>query len=370
PNSHNATRLAPWFPNMGDILEKVPRPIALENTAFRRLRPFSGTAPTPNGEENLDTWLMQARLMVDECECSASEKRKRIIESLKGPALEIAQAVRSSDPQATPQDYLGALEQAFGSSESGEDLYYAFRALRQHAGERLSDFLRRMEHALTKVVFRGGVMASQRDRIRVEQLLRGAVESDLMLVQLRLRERKETPPSFLQLLKEIREEEDQQAVRQRQVRATDDELKPQDADSGPSPPAQESETLLAPRKDVVNHEQEVHMLQRQLCDLQHQIQIMAVSQRPPNPREWRPRDTNEQHNRRMTGHSKSSPSEGSGDYFCYRCGEDGHVATRCEAPEDSGRVITRLIRSLRKQKDGRQEASSSRAGTTDTHGPL
>ncbi|XP_038135153.1 uncharacterized protein LOC119779547 [Cyprinodon tularosa] len=383
---------------VGDILEKVPRPIAPENTAFRRLRPFSGTAPTPNGEENLDTWLMQARLMVDECECSASEKRKRIIESLKGPALEIAQAVRSSDPQATPQDYLGALEQAFGSSESGEDLYYAFRALRQHAGERLSDFLRRMEHALTKVVFRGGVMASQRDRIRVEQLLRGAVESDLMLVQLRLRERKETPPSFLQLLKEIREEEDQQAVRQRpglavtktavrQVRATDDELKPQDAaklkqeidhlkvlvaklsakDSGPSLPAQESETLLAPRKDVVNHEQEVHMLQRQLCDLQHQIQIMAVSQRPPNPREWRPRDTNEQHNRRMTGHSKSSPSEGSGDYFCYRCGEDGHVATRCEAPEDSGRVITRLIRSLRKQKDGRQEASSSRAGTTDTH---
>ncbi|XP_060763130.1 paraneoplastic antigen Ma1 homolog [Neoarius graeffei] len=114
---------------VGDILEKVPRPMAPENTAFRRLHPFSGTAPIPNGAETLDTWLMQARLMVDECECSDSEKRKRIIESLKGPALEIAQAVRSSDPQATPQAYLGALEQAFGSSESGEDLYYAFRAL-------------------------------------------------------------------------------------------------------------------------------------------------------------------------------------------------------------------------------------------------
>ncbi|KAL2082689.1 hypothetical protein ACEWY4_022507 [Coilia grayii] len=245
PTPEDSSPINPQFTallkTVGDILEKVPRPVAPENTAFRRLRAFSGAVPTPNGEETMDTWLMQARLMVDECECSVSEKRKRIIESLRGPALEIAQAVRSSDPHATPQDYLGALERAFGSSESGEDLYYAFRALRQHAGERLSDFLRRIEHALTKVVFRGGVMAAHRDRIRIEQLLRGAVESDLMLVQLRLRERKESPPSFLQLLTEIREEEDQQSVRQRvspavtktvvhQVRATDDdELSSNDA---------------------------------------------------------------------------------------------------------------------------------------------
>ncbi|XP_060774093.1 paraneoplastic antigen Ma1 homolog [Neoarius graeffei] len=223
-----------FLKSIGDILEKTQRPVVPENTAFRRLRAFSGNAPTPAGEETLDTWLMQAHLMVDECECSVGEKRKRIIESLKGPALEIAQAVRSSDPQATPKDYLEALERAFGSSVSGEDLYYTFRSLCQNQGERLSDFLRRVEHALTKVVFRGGVAASQRDRVRIEQLLRGAIESDLMLVQLRLRERKDSPPSFLQLLTEIREEEDQQSVRQRspppnpkatirQVRTNDDE---------------------------------------------------------------------------------------------------------------------------------------------------
>ncbi|XP_076126774.1 uncharacterized protein LOC143106386 [Alosa pseudoharengus] len=309
--------------------------------------------------------------MVDECECSVSEKRKRVIESLKGPALEIAQAVRSSDPQASPKDYLGALERAFGSSESGEDLYHAFRALRQKAAERLSDYLRRLEHALTKVVLRGGVTAEQRDRIRIEQLLRGAVESDLMLVQLRLRERKESPPSFLQLLTEIREEEDQQSARQkassvitkttvRQVRATEDEelsstealklrqevdklrvlvakLTAKEAKSSPQP--KEAEVPLVQRSIAVDEDSEVRVLQRQVTDLQHQLQIMAVSHRESRPSytdEWRKREYDGPINSRDSSSSKKLPADGTGEYFCYRCGEDGHLATRCNAPEDSG----------------------------------
>ena len=112
--------------------------------------------------------------------------------------MDIAQAVRSNNPDATPDDYLTALEKAFGSTESGEDVYIAFRSMQQHPGERLSDFLRRIECSLTKVIQNGGLDTSLRDRARVEQLLRGAVESDLMLVQLHLRERKHRPlPPFL-----------------------------------------------------------------------------------------------------------------------------------------------------------------------------
>jgi len=48
----------------------------------------------------------------------------------------------------------------------------------------LSDFLRRMEKSLTKVVQRGGLSPQMMDRTRVDQLIRGAVESDLMLLQL------------------------------------------------------------------------------------------------------------------------------------------------------------------------------------------
>ncbi|KAL1258944.1 hypothetical protein QQF64_009521 [Cirrhinus molitorella] len=53
------------------------------------------------------------------------------------------------------------------------------------------------------------------DRARLQQVLRGAIASDLMLVNLRLRERRERPPTFLQLLKEVRLEEEYEASRKK-----------------------------------------------------------------------------------------------------------------------------------------------------------
>ncbi|KAM9376034.1 paraneoplastic antigen Ma1-like [Pholidichthys leucotaenia] len=115
---------------VGDLLSKTMKPTP-ESNVFQCLRAFSGIVPTPVGEENLDTWIKQARLMVDECDCSDREKQKRIMESLKGPALDIAQAVRANDPEAAPEEYIDALERTFGTSETGEDLYFSFRALHQ-----------------------------------------------------------------------------------------------------------------------------------------------------------------------------------------------------------------------------------------------
>ncbi|KAK7925636.1 hypothetical protein WMY93_007946 [Mugilogobius chulae] len=153
--------------------------------------------------------------MSEEYEYSDKEKRRRIVESLKGPALEIIQAVRLSNSEATHIDYLQALESTFGTSESGEELYLKFRALHQTQGECLSDFLLRLERTLNKVVQRGGLLVSETNRARIEQLLKGATESDIMLLQLNLRERRGNPPSFLDLLKEIREEEEREAARQK-----------------------------------------------------------------------------------------------------------------------------------------------------------
>uniref|UniRef100_A0A3B3H718 Uncharacterized protein n=1 Tax=Oryzias latipes TaxID=8090 RepID=A0A3B3H718_ORYLA len=101
-----------------------------------------------------DQWLEQAWLMVEE----------------------------KADPEAKPTVYLEALESSFGTAESGDDLYFAFRLMQQQPTEKLSDFLRRLERALSKVVQRGGFSADYKERARLEQLLRGAVASDLMLI--------------------------------------------------------------------------------------------------------------------------------------------------------------------------------------------
>lgn len=65
------------------------------------------------------------------------------------------------------------------------------------------------------MVQKGGLCADCADKVRLEQLLRGAIASDMMLVNLRIRERKDKPPSFLQLLKEIRTEEEYEASRRK-----------------------------------------------------------------------------------------------------------------------------------------------------------
>uniref|UniRef100_A0A8C5E1I7 Paraneoplastic antigen Ma1 homolog n=1 Tax=Gouania willdenowi TaxID=441366 RepID=A0A8C5E1I7_GOUWI len=195
---------------VADLIDKTNKP-ATESGGYRRLRIFSGIVPTPAGEEQFDYWLEQAYLMVEESDGSDKDKRRRIMESLKGPALEVIKAVRLSDPDVTPVKCLEALESAFGLAESGDDLYFSFRLLQQQHGEKLSDFLRRLERTLTKVVRRGGLPASNMNTARVDQLLKGAVNADLMLLQLRLRERRANPPTFLELLKEIRTEEEYEA---------------------------------------------------------------------------------------------------------------------------------------------------------------
>lgn len=108
---------------------------------------------------------------------------------------------------------LRALENAFGLAESGDDLYFTFRMQQQQPGEKLSAFLRRLERCLSKVIQRSGLSPTAMDGVRLEQLLRGTVNADLMLIQLRLRERRSNPPTFLELLKEICTEEECAASR-------------------------------------------------------------------------------------------------------------------------------------------------------------
>uniref|UniRef100_A0A3Q3GGF0 Uncharacterized protein n=1 Tax=Kryptolebias marmoratus TaxID=37003 RepID=A0A3Q3GGF0_KRYMA len=202
---------------MVDVVSRTTRS-QTESHGYRRLRIFSGITPTPAGEETLEYWLEQATLMVQESELTEQEKRRRILEGLRGPALEIVKSLRLSKPRATAQEFLDAMDCAFGSAESAEDLYFSFRLIQQKSGEKLSDYVRRIEPFLAKVVKKGGVSANEKDKVRVEQLLRGAIDSDLMLLQLRLKERRSTPPNFLDLLSEIRTEEEYQQTRKKTQR--------------------------------------------------------------------------------------------------------------------------------------------------------
>ena len=90
---------------MAEVMKQSNRSMA-ESHSYRRLRVFSGITPTPMGEEQVEYWIEQATMMVEGSDCPEKEKRRRIIESLRGPALEIVRSLRFSNPEVDSAKYI------------------------------------------------------------------------------------------------------------------------------------------------------------------------------------------------------------------------------------------------------------------------
>ena len=88
----------------------------------------------------------------------------------------------------------------------------------------MSDYVRRLEPILAKVVKKGGISDRDKDRVRDEQLLRGAVGSDWMLLRICLNKGIFTP-NFLDLFTEIRTEEEHDLSAENDVTDIVEELK-------------------------------------------------------------------------------------------------------------------------------------------------
>lgn len=219
--------------------------------------------------------------------------------------------------------------------------------------EKLSDFLRRLEQLLDRVVQRGGLHADCADKVRLEQLLRGAIASDMMLVNLRLRERKDKPPSFLQLLKEIGTKEEYEASRrkpgsvvqsayvkqevdgkQTEIQHLRSEIKELKALVAAVVSKQTPDALAVPDKappSVVSSEnssdKEIAAVKKELKRLQQKFTtkvaeppaaVAAVNMAKPAAR------------------SPRQSFKGSEEYFCYRYGETGHFAVKCPKYREPG----------------------------------
>lgn len=323
------------------------------------------------------------------------KKKRRILESLKGPALEIIQAVRMLNPDTSLMEYIQAIDSIFGTSESAEDLYLSFRSLYQKPGERLSEFLRRLERLLSKVVQRGGLPVDAIDKVRLEQLIKGATESDLMLLQLNLRDRRDKPPSFLSLLKEIREEEQLEMTRQSHKKPThrqtvhtvrvgketesdacDDlkaevqELKAKLSEQLNKPPQSSSDDHVAKgfkekQKAKKEINSEMQLLRKEVKALQQQISVMSVKP------QFNSRDTSKYPRYDSASNHKPpqfpvQPKKESADYFCYRCGEDAHIASKCNNPENAQKVIRKLIRQVRSPAESGKESTKDKVKYTAT----
>ncbi len=78
----------------------------------------------------------------------------------------------------------------------------------------------------------------------------------------------------------------------------------------------------------VQEESEVQLLKNQVQKLQEQLSVMNVSSTTQSPQ-----DVSNPKPVQFRTQGRSSKSRE--DFFCYRCGEDGHIATKCKAPENT-----------------------------------
>lgn len=192
----------------------------VETVRYQRLGVFSGREQPFPGEDSFETWLDHTADMLHVWQgVSERERRRRLIEGLRGTALQLVLGLLAENPARTARDCLGALVQVFGDTESQATLRVKCLTAQQQSGERLSAFVLRLEVLLQKAVEKGALARASVDHVRLRQVLTRAnlIEPlDEALRKLRLVGR---APTFLEMLGLVRESEAWEASLARSERA-------------------------------------------------------------------------------------------------------------------------------------------------------
>ncbi|XP_043120256.1 paraneoplastic antigen Ma1 homolog [Puntigrus tetrazona] len=297
-----------------------------ERVGYRRLRPFSGFIPTPPGEDEYEVWVEQTTHILEEWQCSDNIKKQRLVECLRGPAGDIVRFEKTGNPTATFSDYLSVLESTFGTTEDAADLMLRFRSTYQNEGEKLSAYILRLDRMLHSMLRKKGIEYSALNHLRMRQIVRGALSSDLVAMRLRMTHKLCAPPSFNELMKEVREEEN--------IANSRSSLQSKVAVSVVSSAKKESSanTNLA--------DSEIEKLKREIRGLKNEVSRLSAAAKEPVTH-----DRPAMHSLSATAESKTTirPVIKAG-VFCYRCGEDGHLKRDCNNEENLRKVNQRLIR--------------------------
>ncbi|XP_045842639.1 paraneoplastic antigen Ma2 [Meles meles] len=198
--------LAHW---LGQAIAHAPQPLL--PMRYRKLRVFSGSAVPAPEEEPFEIWLEQATEIVKEWPVAEAEKKRWLMESLRGPALDLMHIVQADNEAISVEECLEAFKQVFGSLESRRTSQVKYLKTYQEEGEKVSAYLLRLETLLRRAVEKRAIPRNIADQVRLEQVMAGANLSEVLWCRLRELKDQGPPPSFLELMKVIREEEEEEA---------------------------------------------------------------------------------------------------------------------------------------------------------------
>ncbi|XP_023580792.1 paraneoplastic antigen Ma6F-like [Trichechus manatus latirostris] len=188
----------------------------LESLAYQELRPFSGREEPGPGEEPFEGWLDHAYDMLYLWRhVSEREKRRRLVECLSGPALDLLCGLLAEDPGLPAQDCLVALVQVFGTQDTRMTARLKFLTCAQEPGESLFAYVMRQEGLLQTAMEKGAVHPAIADQVRVRQVLMRAQPNRTLYSKLRRMRMEGRPPGFMALLGLVQETEAWEAAQAR-----------------------------------------------------------------------------------------------------------------------------------------------------------
>lgn len=200
-------------PVLAQALDEARKP-PLQCLRYKKLSIFSGRDPPGPGEKNFESWMFHTCQVMKTWHVSDIEKRRRLIESLRGPAFEIIRVLKKNNPFITVAECLKSLETIFGIIDNPRALQVRYLTTYQKDNEKLSEYVLRLEPLLQRLAQKGLIEREILNQARLDQIVAGAVHKT---VRRELGLPEGAAPTLLQLLslindKEAEEEEEEEAL--------------------------------------------------------------------------------------------------------------------------------------------------------------
>lgn len=316
------------------VVEHIVRKedMSIQSLSPIRLRTFSGRLPKPTNEADYDSWRSHIELLRADPSLSPLHITRRMLDSLLPPAADL---VKGLGPNAFPTALLRVLDSAYGAVQDGEELFAQFLNILQDHGERPSSYLQRLQLTLSKVVNLGGILAAETHKHLLKQFCRGCWDS-AVINKLQLDQKKDDPPSFSELLFMLRTEEDRQMAKETLMKKH-------------LPSSKQRATLQTLSTCSCGHSDSsaIEDLRKQMLKLQSQMSALLSKTSPTSAKVER--QQNKQKPKVSQGPNQPKP------WFCFKCGEDGHIAPACSNPPNPS-----LVEEKRRQLRQKQQAWEAR----------
>lgn len=126
-------------PMLAQAFDEALQP-ALQYLKYKELRLFSGSDPPGPEAAAFASWWFPATQRMKSWRVSDAEKRRRLLESLRGQAYDITRVLKISNPMVIAPERLQALEQVFGIIDNPRELQVRYLTTYQKDEEKLPTY--------------------------------------------------------------------------------------------------------------------------------------------------------------------------------------------------------------------------------------